>query len=372
MNASNRWTWESNIRQEDGWLTKYERIRRFLDDRGYPKFRLKQITDAVFKNRIGDFERMTVLPKPLRNQLCEQFGSSILGIRPLIQSASVQAKKILFEVSGGHKTEAVAMTYKAGWESFCISSQSGCGFGCQFCATGAVGLKKNLSADEITDQVLYFHLQQHSIDSVSFMGMGEALANPQTFAAIRTLTDPGLFGLSPRRLTISTIGIIPGIVQLTRQFPQINLTFSLHTPFDDQRSELMPINRKYPIPDVMSVLDEYIREAGRKVYIAYVLLPGVNDSTEHAKAVIALLKGRGPWARLYHVNLIRYNPAAGAPGNFERPERRSVEAFYRQLRTAGLNVTIRPSFGMDIDAACGQLYGQYRIRGEPDSHSNSY
>ncbi|CAH0119978.1 Ribosomal RNA large subunit methyltransferase Cfr [Paenibacillus sp. CECT 9249] len=342
--------------------TKYDRLRRFLASGNEPKFRFTQIAQAIFKHKIHDFEDITVLPKPLRQSIVSQFGSGMLNIKPVVHTPSPQADKVLFEIPGGDKIETVAMKYRAGWESFCISSQSGCGFGCSFCATGAIGLQRNLTADEITDQILYFLLQRRSIDSISFMGMGEALANPQTFGAIRTLTDPELFGISSRRITISTIGIIPGIQKLTKQFPQINLTFSLHSPFQEQRSELMPINNKYPLADVLEVLDEHAQITGRKVYIAYVLLPGVNDSADHAQELIAIVKKRPSYKQLYHVNLIRYNPAMGAPEQYGRPDQRAVDVFYRQLTKAGVKVTVRQSFGVEIDAACGQLYGQYEAK----------
>lgn len=339
--------------------TKYGQLQQLLHAENEPKFRFTQIAQAIFKQKIHQFENMTVLPKRLREKIVEQFGSSILGIKPVAQTSSPQADKVLFELSGGDKVETVAMKYRAGWESFCISSQSGCGFGCRFCATGTIGLKRNLTADEITDQILYFTLKNRSLDSISFMGMGEALANPNTFTAIRTLTEPELFGLSQRRLTVSTIGIIPGIQKLTRQFPQIHLTFSLHSPFDDQRSELMPINKKYPLADVLEVLDEHVKMTGRKVYIAYVLLPGVNDSPDHAKKLISILRRRMDLKQLYHLNLIRYNPALGVADDYKRPEEHDIRSFYQQIKQAGFKATIRQSFGVEIDAACGQLYGQY-------------
>ncbi len=192
------------------------------------------------------------------------------------------------------------------------------------------------------------------------MGMGEALANPQTFIALKTLVHPDLFGLSARRITVSTIGIIPGIQKLTREFPQVNLTFSLHTPFHEQRSELMPINKRYSLTDVMEVLDDHVKITKRKVYLAYVLLPGVNDTLDHANELISILKKRASLKQLYHINLIRYNPAIGAPEAFGRPNEREVNLFYRQLKEGGLKVTVRQSFGVEIDAACGQLYGQYQ------------
>lgn len=340
--------------------TKYERIREFMISENQPKFRFQQIMQAIFRQKVNEFENMTALPIRIRGKLVEQFGRNFLDLKTVSRASSPQAEKVLFEIAGGNKIEAVAMKYRAGWNSYCISSQSGCGFGCSFCATGAIGLKRNLTADEITDQILYFSMQHRSVDSISFMGMGEALANPQTFIALRTLTDPELFGLSPRRITVSTIGILPGINKLGQQFPQINLTFSLHSPFHEQRSELMPINEKYALADVMEVLDDHVRLTGRKVYIAYVLLPGVNDSPDHVRELVALFKKRLSLKQLYHVNLIRYNPALGAPEAYGRPGQGTVDYFYQQLKRAGIKVTVRQSFGVEIDAACGQLYGQYK------------
>ncbi len=339
--------------------TKYESIKQFIKELGQPNYRYKQMTNAIFKQRISEFEQMTILPKTVREELIQEFGTNILNIKPIFEESSEQVRKVLFEISGNDKVEAIGLKYRAGWESFCISSQCGCGLGCQFCATGAIGLKRNLTADEITDQLLYFHLNGHSLDSIAFMGMGEALANKQVFNALKTLTDSSLFGLSPRRLIVSTVGIIPNIKKMTSDFPQVNLTFSLHSPFNEQRSKLMPINDKFPLDEVMATLDEHIQVTGRKVYIAYIILRGVNDSIDHAKAVAKLLQNRGQWGHLYHVNLIRYNPTVDAPDHYGETDEKKVQMFYKELQSAGIHVTIRSQFGIDIDAACGQLYGQY-------------
>lgn len=339
---------------------KYIRIQEFLKQNKFPNFRMKQITNAIFQGRVNNFNEITVLPKSIREMLIKEFGESILNITSLKAQHSEQVTKVLFGISGDEKIETVNMKYKAGWESFCISSQCGCNFGCKFCATGDIGLKRNLTSDEITDQILYFHLKGHSIDSISFMGMGEALANVQVFDALNVLTNPALFALSPRRLSISTIGIIPSIKKVTQNYPQVNLTFSLHSPFNEQRSELMPINERYPLSDVMDTLNEHIRVTSRKVYIAYIMLPGVNDSIDHAKEVVNLLRGRYKSGNLYHVNIIRYNPTVSSPMRFEEVNENHVVNFYKELKSAGINITIRSQFGIDIDAACGQLYGNYQ------------
>ncbi|WP_195574932.1 Cfr family 23S rRNA (adenine(2503)-C(8))-methyltransferase [Paenibacillus sp. 1001270B_150601_E10] len=336
--------------------SKYERIGQILSDFKQPAYRYGQIIDAIFKQKIAEYERITILPKFLRKELARTLGSDVSSVIPVKELTSQQVSKILFAIAGDERVETVRLSYKQGWKSYCISTQCGCGFGCRFCATGTIGLKRNLTADEITDQLLHFHLNGHALDSVSFMGMGEALANPHLFDALAILTNPHLFGLGHRRITISTIGLLPGIDRLTREFPQVNLTFSMHSPFDDQRSELMPINKRFPLHDVLNALDSHIRHSGRKVYIAYILLRGFNDSVEHAKAVAALLRGRGAWEHLYHVNLIPYNATEVTPQSYLSSDPERIKMFVQTLKRYGVNVTVRTQFGSDINAACGQLY----------------
>lgn len=336
--------------------SKYETIRRLLSDAKQPEYRYAQVMDAIFKQNVGEYERMTLLPRSLREELTRTLGPSVCGIVPVKELVSRQVSKVLFAIEGGERVEAVRLTYERGWKSYCISTQCGCGFGCRFCATGTIGLKRNLTADEITDQLLHFRLKGHALDSVSFMGMGEALANPHIFDAIAMLTDPRRFGLGQRRITVSTIGLLPGIDKLTREFPQVNLTFSLHSPFDEQRSELMPINDRFPIRDVLNALDGHIRQTRRKVYIAYILLRGVNDTAAHAEAVAELLRGRGAARHLYHVNLIPFNSTEVTPDSYRQSDSDRIQAFVRILKSQGINHTIRAQFGTDINAACGQLY----------------
>lgn len=337
--------------------SKYITIRLMLADMNQPDYRYRQIAEAIFKHRISEFEHMTMLPKAVREALVEALGRRVCSVTPVLEKSSQQVSKVLFAIAGGERVEAVRLSYRGGWASYCVSTQCGCGFGCRFCATGTIGLKRNLTADEIADQLLHFHLHGHALDSVSFMGMGEALSNPHIFEALTVLTDPQLFALGHRRITVSTIGILPGIDRLTREFPQVNLTFSLHSPFDGQRSELMPINDRFPLRDVMQALDRHIRHTGRKVYIAYILLRGVNDSAEHAEAVAALLRGRGSGEHLYHVNLIPYNATEVTPQSYRSSDRSRMNAFVGILKSKGIHVTVRTQFGSDIQAACGQLYG---------------
>ncbi len=339
-------------------MNRYEKMKQLLIRNNLPGYRHDQILQAIFKQRIGEYDNMINLPQRLREELIKEFGNTVYRLVPVSESKSEQAGKVLFALADGNKMEAVRLRYQRGWESFCISSQSGCGFGCRFCATGAIGFKRNLTADEITDQLLYFYLNGHSLDSISFMGMGEALANPNLFDALALLTDPALFGLSQRRITISTIGMIPGIHRLTAEFPQVNLAFSLHSPFEKQRSALMPVNQKYSLHEVMEELDHHVKSTGRKVFIAYILLDGINDSPEHAAALARLLKSRVSCKHLYHVDLIPYNATDKTAQRFAASGRRQVRVFGEKLKAEGIGVTVRAQFGSNIDAACGQLYGE--------------
>ena len=296
-------------------------------------------------------------------KLKEKLGG-ILTLKNINEVKGGQAHKVLFETRDKERIEAVRMIFHPDddiHESLCISSQSGCSLGCTFCATGAVGFKKNLTEDEISDQILYFKINNLKISSISFMGMGEPFANPNLFEALKIITDPNFLGISPRRLSISTVGLIPGIKRLTKEFPQINLAFSLHSPFPNQRLEIMPITKAYPINNIFDALDEHIKETNKRVFIAYILLKGVNDSPEHAKEIIKIIKERGRLSYLYHVNLIRYHPGPTI-SQFEKPNKESVNRFMEIIKDAGTNCTLKQSFGIKIYAACGQLYAKYETK----------
>lgn len=342
--------------------SKYAGIPRFLAESGECSFRSQQLFDAVFRQRIVRFADMSVLPLTLRQELADRFGDSIMTLRRVAVRKSQQAEKALFEMPDGNRVEAIALAFQAGWESFCISSQSGCSFACSFCATGRIGLRRNMTADEITDQVLDFMVAGHHIDSVSFMAMGEPLSNKNIFPAIDLLTSPQLFALSPRRITVSTVGVVPAMQVLSRDYSQVNLTLSLHSPFDEQRSEMIPLNRKYPIATLMNSLDEHMARNRRKTYLAYILIDGVNDSLEHARALAALVKARFRGGNLLHVTLVCYNTAENITTSYQRSRVANVRVFQRVLDDAGVRVTLRASFGNDIDAACGQLYANYQTR----------
>src|SRR5574344_2112773 len=340
-------------------MSKYKKMKQLIADMRLPEYRYKQLLDAVFLQGIMRFEDMKLLPKTLREKLVEQFGETVVEIKAIHHEKSMQTDKVLFELSDGNRVETVGLFYKEGWNSFCISSQSGCGFGCKFCATGTLGLRRNLTVDEITDQILYFMQQGCSINSISFMGMGEPFANPQVFEALHDLTAPELFGLSQRRITISTIGIVPGIQKLTREYPQVNLAYSLHAPTDRLRETLMPITKTYPLGQVLDTLDQHIRQTNRKVFLAYIMLKDVNDSDRHAEQLTKLLFKHKKYLPLYHLDLIPYNQTTVTETMVPSSHTR-IKAFCRIIHNAGISVNIRTQFGSDINAACGQLAGAYR------------
>lgn len=343
-------------------ITKFDKIEEFLNSKNEPQYRFIQIADFIFKKRVEDLGQISTLPNDLRKELKEKF-HPLLSITLIDKKEASQVTKVIFKLKDEERIETVKMNFKGEWISLCISSQVGCGLGCLFCTTGKIGLKRNLTPDEIIDQPLYFYLKGENIHSISFMGMGEPLLNPATFIAIKSFTDKNLFGFSQRRISLSTVGIIPGLKRLIREFPQINIAFSLHTPFEQQRRKLMPISYQFPIIEVLKILDEYMKKNKRKVFLEYLMLKGVNDTPEHLKVLkkIILDRKRDEISHLYHVNLIRYNPSPETRNQFQSSKEETIEYFKKKLKKSKINVTLRQSFGSNIYAACGQLYAQYKI-----------
>lgn len=339
-------------------------IEHILDSMNSPPYRKEQVYEGIYKHYIKSYSEMTSLPKDLRQALEKDLGSQVLCLNNVFETQGGQADKVLYETADKNRIEAVLMTFKpneernANHESLCISSQSGCALGCTFCATGAVGFKKNLTADEITDQVLYFLQQGKTVDNISFMGMGEPFANPNLFDALKIITDKDKMAYGQRHISISTVGVIPGIKRLQKEYPEVSLAYSLHSPFPEQRVQLMPITKAYPISDVMATLKEFVAYTNKRVFIAYVLLDNVNDSVDHAKEIAKLIKKQGEKQYLYHVNLIRFNPGYTFKP-FNKPSAARISDFRRALESYGIKNTLRQSFGVKIDAACGQLYAKY-------------
>jgi 23S rRNA (adenine2503-C2)-methyltransferase len=318
-----------------------ERLAEILAAAGEPSYRAAQVWEWVAGGARG-YEEMTNLPGPLRERLAVELPFSTLSLRAEAKSDDGTVKA-LFETADGRPLEAVLMRYRDGRRSVCLSSQSGCPLTCTFCATGQMKFGRNLSADEILDQALHFR-RIEPIDHVVFMGMGEPTMNiDAVLAACERLPD---LGVTHRRTAISTVGWVPGIDRLAECEMPVALALSLHAPNDGLRSQLMPVNDRYPLAEVLAACERYRARRRRKVFVEYVMLDGVNDLPEHARELAALLDPRG-----YKVNLIPYNPTGAYDGS--SPER--IERFRAILAEHRVPVTVRLTRGRDIEAACGQL-----------------
>jgi len=316
-----------------------------LDDRlaalGEPRFRAKQVW-AWTARGAGGYDEMTDLPAALRTTLAGEVPFSTLTVEREAHSRDGTVKA-LFRTHDGRPVEAVLMRYKDGRRSLCLSSQSGCPLTCTFCATGTMKFGRNLTAGEILDQALHFR-RTEPVDHAVFMGMGEPMMNLEgVLAACERLPD---VGVTHRRTTISTVGWVPGIDRLAESDMPIRLAWSLHAPEDALRSEIMAVNDRYPIADVLAACERWRAAKRRMVFVEYVMLRGVNDSHAQAVALAKLLDPRG-----YKVNLIPYNPT----GMYDGSSREAIAAFKAALEEHGLRATVRLTRGRDIDAACGQL-----------------
>lgn len=301
---------------------------------------------------------MRTLPVSARRHLEQTYAFSTVTPQAKRVADNGQTVKYLFRLADGRTIETVVMHYDAGSRSrarttICVSSQVGCPIGCSFCATGRSGFDRNLSQAEIVDQFLMASRdlaeEQRSLTNVVFMGMGEPLNNyAAVVGAIRRWAARDALNFSPRRVTISTIGLVPFIERLGAEGLPVNLAISLHAPDDELRSSMIPVNRKYPIAAVVGAARAHAERTGRRVSYEYVLLQGVNDSVEQARRLAALVKHR-----LSHVNLIPMNPVEGSP--LGPPSKHRAQTFQSTLQAAGISTTIRATRGLDIDAACGQL-----------------
>ncbi|HLW38560.1 MAG TPA: 23S rRNA (adenine(2503)-C(2))-methyltransferase RlmN [Candidatus Eremiobacteraceae bacterium] len=317
-----------------------------------PGYRLAQIYGAATKELRSSFDEMTVLPRDLRHTLAATMRLSSLRLVHEATSRDAQTTKFLFELQGGNEVEAVLMRHHAGRTTVCISSQAGCALRCDFCATGQGGFFRNMSATEIFDQAVFAARRARdegrTLTNLVFMGMGEPFLNyDAVMEAVALLNDPHGFNLGARRITVSTAGVVPGIERFTAEHIQVNLAISLHAPYDELRTRLMPINKKWPIAKLMTAATAYVAASHRKIFYEYLMLADVNDSEEDARRLADLLGGP-----LHHVNLIPYN-ATDAPYRRTPPAR--MKRFQAVLRERGVPSTIRHTMGDDIAAACGQL-----------------
>lgn len=342
------------------------KLENYLKEKGEKDYRLKQIKKAVFCDLIEKWEEATVLAKELREELAKKFLIENLELVNLLESKNKDSVKTIFKVKDGNIIETVLMRHlntkedeaKAGRNTVCVSSQVGCAMNCGFCATGKMGLKRNLTSEEIVDQVLFFarllKKENQVVNNVVFMGMGEPFLNyDNTIEAIRILNDKDGFNLGIRHISISTCGIAPGIGKFAGENFQANLAISLHSADDKIRSKLMPINDTYPLAVLMKAVDNYIKKTNRKTMFEYLLIEGINDSKEDALKLAKSMKNS-----LYHVNLIKYHDAGG---NLKPSSQAKRNQFFDTLKKLGVSATFRVSFGEDILAACGQLAGKNAI-----------
>jgi 23S rRNA (adenine2503-C2)-methyltransferase len=324
-------------------------------------YRLRQIYHAATKELLAGVGEVTTLPKELRSAL-ERDGFVFSSIEPIVlrHSQDGQTTKGLFRLHDGNEVEAVLMQHYGGRTTICISSQAGCAFACAFCATGQGGFGRNLSAGEIFDQARFLARElaqrEKRVTNVVFMGMGEPFHNyDAVMEAVALLNDPHGFGLGQRHITISTVGLVEKIDRFAGEHLQVNLAISLHAPTDELRSQLMPVNRRFPLAELMAACERYVAKTRRKIFFEYVMLAGVNDSPQCARALAALMRGR-----LYHVNLIPYNSTPDA--TFAATQDSRIWEFAGLLEAAGVAVTVRQNMGRDIAAACGQLQAESQPR----------
>jgi len=331
---------------------------------GEPAYRAKQLRNWVYQNMALSYEEMTDLPLALREKLNDKI--KLHSLEPAqIVTGKDGTVKALFKLADDKTVESALMYYDTdrGGErhTVCVSTQVGCVINCPFCATGLQGFERNLTPGEIIDQVLYFahYLRENAgdksyhVSNVVFMGMGEPLANyDNLWQAIEMFNSPEGFGLGARNMVISTAGMVPQIKQLAKEKLQMGLAVSLHASDNTLRNKLVPLNRKYPLEQLITACQEYNRLAGRRLSFEYILFNGVNDSIGQARALAALLRGLK-----CHVNLI---PANLTPGtSYQPPPRRVILSFEDQLKQLRVNVTLRERRGQDINAGCGQLRSRF-------------
>ena len=326
-----------------------EELRMEMSRLGLEKYRADQVFRWVSKG-VTDFERMGGVPCKVKDALYEG-GINVFLPKVVRSQTSAQdgTVKCLMEMEDGVRVETVFMKYKYG-NSVCISSQAGCRMGCVFCASGMNGLERSLTPGEMYGQILAIENETNEkISHVVVMGIGEPMDNYESLSAfLNILNDPKGKNLSMRNITVSTSGLIPKIDRFGTDFPQVNLAISLHAVTDEERSALMPVNKAYPLKDLLEAVRRYTDKTHRRVTFEYTLIRGVNDDEEHLRKLVSLLKGM-----LCHVNLIPLNEVKGK--DYRPGQERTAQTFRDELERHGIPATVRRELGSDIDAACGQL-----------------
>jgi 23S rRNA (adenine2503-C2)-methyltransferase len=319
---------------------------------GEPAYRGRQLWRGVYQQLAETPELITSLPHNLQRRFSEAFSFYSMEVKTTVRSTDNNTQKVVLGLTDSQSIEAVFMRYKRR-RTACISTQVGCALGCVFCATGRMGLVRDLTAGEIVEQVMYFtrRLAQDGerLTNIVIMGMGEPFLNYQaTMQAIDTLNDPDGFNFGARRFTISTIGITPKIECFTQERRQINLAVSLHAATNELRQQMLPINRRYPLESLIPACRNYVEQTGRRITFEWALIRQVNDGLDQAEALVNLIQGLN-----CHINLIPLNPTDGYPG--EATSQQQVDNFYHYLNTRKIQCTIRVRRGININAGCGQL-----------------
>lgn len=324
-----------------------EELEEAIKAMGQPKFRAKQVWEWLYKG--ADFSEMTNLPENFRKALSEMYRSGKLAVKAKLCSKEDDTVKYLFGLGDGNLVESVLMKYKYGF-SACVSTQVGCKMGCTFCASTKAGFVRNLTAGEILGQIVSMNSDMNiRIGHVVLMGIGEPLDNyDNVLDFLRKAQDENGLGISYRNISLSTCGLAEKVLELAEEKLPITLSISLHSPFDAQRSEMMPVNRKYPLDKLLDACNIYTLSTGRRITYEYALIEGVNDTKEHAAQLISLLRGK-----LCHVNLIPVNKVEGT--GYEKASKKNIMTFKEMLEKGGVNATVRRTLGQDIEAACGQL-----------------
>lgn len=329
-----------------------EELRAALAPHGIPRFRAAQIADGIYRHGAVSFDAITNLPKSLRAQLTEHFTVQRPTVVKRLHSADGATIKLLYAFADGQTAETVLMRHPYG-NAVCVSTQAGCAMGCAFCASTLHGLVRNLTRGEIAAQAIgiadFLRQEGARVDTIVVMGAGEPLENyDNVVGALRLLHEDYVLGLGYRGITLSTSGIVPGIERLADEGIPISLAISLHAPTDELRSRIMPVNRRYPLADVLRAARHYAARTKRRVTYEYILIRDVNDGVREAEQLAALLRDR-----LASVNLIPINPVAER--SLHRPSSNAIRRFQRVLEERHITVTLRREMGTDIRAACGQL-----------------
>jgi len=330
----------------------YAELDHDLVAMGEPSYRARQVWEWLYRRLVTSFEEMTNLPQTLRRRLRDRWRCEALRKVTTLSADGGRTQKTLLEAADGARIEAVLMRYDDR-NTVCVSSQVGCPVGCPFCATGADGLVRNLTAGEIVAQALHFARvlapEGAGVTNIVYMGMGEPLLNwDAVWRATMNLHHPAGMNVGTRRFTISTIGVVPAMLRLAQEPGEVGLAVSLHAPDDALRDRLVPLNRRYPIAQVLEAARAYIQQTGRRVTFEYALIAGVNDAPAQAHATAQLLQGM-----LCHVNLIPLNPVPNSP--MAAPSTATVARFRGVLVARGIPTTVRDSRGAEIAAGCGQL-----------------